>query len=766
MKNKYILGTRGSKLALVQAESVKRKLLKASPEIEVEIKVITTHGDSDQKTQLTKFSDQGVFTGALEEALLCGEIDLAVHSLKDLPGKLAPGLKLIEAPPKRADYHDVLLVKSRPVRRIGTSSERRKLQMKELFPEAKLLPLRGNVPTRVKKLKEGDFDAIVLARAGLDRIGYDPRKDGLEAVELDVLPSPGQGILGIEIRESDKALDRMLSRSGDAFTGLQAKTERAFLEELGVDCEVPVGALLTEEDGVYRFRAFLKDRHKEVSLTDKNELEGAARALAGQLKRPGKVCLVGCGPGDPELITLKALKKIKSADVIVYDALLDPEILSQTEAECIYVGKRGSHHVKEQDEINELLYELALQGKEVVRLKGGDPYVFGRGVEEALFLIGRGIEVEVVPGISSVTGGSVTAGIPLTYRENNNAFAVVTAQTKKGGPPPDYSTLARFKGTLVFVMGITKLETIADGLINNGKDPHTSAAVIENATLKSQRVTTGTLETIVKKARDRDVKAPGLIVVGENVKLHNKLTKKKILVLRSRKQAGKLSKALKERGLEPIEFPLLEIVEDRDEVGRLKEDKESYTHLVFTSENGVDLFGKDVGFETYKNGRFYAIGPATKKALEAYGVGALHPDTYRAEDLARLIKKDLKPTDRVLLVHAKGSRPVLKTSLEEVCPVSEYFIYEAGATKEDSEAIYKKLSRGEIDGVAFTSSSMVRSFLNTFGKDMPVDYFSIGPNTSDTVREAGLDTAAQAESYTIDGLTEAIKKYYESTDET
>lgn len=534
---KYIIGTRGSRLALAQAEQVRERLAGAYPEEAFVIRVIRTTGDRITDKPLEQIGDKGVFVGEIEKKLLAGEIHIGVHSMKDMPAVPEQGLMLTRAW-KREDPRDALVLRrERNLAQlpagavIGTGSRRRECQLKRLRPDLRVAGLRGNVDTRLRKMEEEGLDGIVLAAAGLHRLGLQGNiTQYLEAEEM--LPAPAQGILALEIRQEDEKLAAMLDALSDAETAREADAERGFLREMGGDCHVPVGALCRKtDDGMYELRAMFGDRSGEkqayasVKGLDMEELaRRAAAQIRGQLA--GKVLLVGAGPGDPGLITVKGLEAVRQADCIIYDRLAAPELLKEAKATCerIYVGKADRHHTMRQEDINRLLVQKSMQYAKTVRLKGGDPYVFGRGGEEGLFLRECGVPFEVVPGVSSCIAGPALAGIPVTHRGMACGFHVVTVRGREDEPPDlDFAAMARGKETCVFLMGLGMVGQIAHRLMQEGMPPETAAAVISQAATLRQRVCVSDLAHIAAQTEREKLLSPAVIVVGDTVRLRDRL---------------------------------------------------------------------------------------------------------------------------------------------------------------------------------------------------------------------------------------------------
>lgn len=500
----------------------------------------------------------------------------------------------------------------------------------------------------------------------------------------------------------------------------------------------------------------------------------------------GKVYLIGAGPGNPELITVKGLRCIEQADVIIYDRLADSGLLKKCrrEAEKIYAGKSPDRHTLKQEEINRLLVDKAREGKTIARLKGGDPFVFGRGGEEAEVLAENGIPFEIVPGITSAISVPAYAGIPVTHRDYTSTFAVITGNEDPGKEDSsiNWEKIATGVGTLVFLMGMRNLKKICDKLISHGRSPATPVALIRWGTRPEQEVMTGTLKDIASRAREANFKNPAVILVGEVVKLREKLAwvekkplfGKRIVVTRSREQAGALSRQITGLGGEPYEFPTIKITppDDFAPLDQAIKNAASFQWIVFTSVNGVKIFIqrlRRLGGDTrdLKGVNLCAIGPKTKAVLEGYGLRVDYiPVEFRAEEIVAGLKDKLKPGDRVLLPRADIARKILPRSLEQMgAEVTEVTAYKTVVEDSNAGELLEMLKAGKIDIVTFTSSSTVRNFLAMLGTSDLRDLMKnvlvacIGPITAHTARKAGLNVSIQASEYTIEGLLKAIIKH-------
>lgn len=794
MKKTIRIGTRKSLLALVQTEIVKDALLRAFPETEIEIVKIDTKGDQLLDRSLTSFGGKGVFTVELEAELLSGAIDIAVHSAKDMPMEFPAGLG-IGAVLSRADARDTFvsldgtkLADLAPGSVVGTSSLRRELQIKEINPQVQIKLLRGNVQTRLRKLKEGQYDGIILAAAGIERLGYENEEEfHYEYLEPGTfLPAAGQGILAVESRTDDAETAEMLAAIHDAEAACLLAAERSFLKTIGGSCNAPAAAYCRKEGGRFLMDAmFVKDgvhlrrAHMDIAADAQDMLEAATQLgkdIAGEVNK-GIVYLVGAGPGDEDLMTRKGLKVLREADVVVYDSLASSSLLNEVrdDAELIFAGKRSSHHFKKQYETNQLLIDLAKEGKNVVRLKGGDPYIFGRGGEEGQELRAAGVDFVVVPGISSSYSVPAYCGIPVTHRDYASSFHVITGHEgnhKNGATVLDYGTLAREEGTLIFLMGLKNLPNIVKSLIENGKDPKTPAGVLQEGTTARQKMAVGTLENIVEVVEREGIQTPAITVVGDVVSLADELSwyggkllsGQRVLVTGSRSMVERLSPLLKEEGAEAISFSLIRTeAMDTPEFDRAMADIDSYTWIVLTSANGVECFfdklkamRKDI--RDFKDVHFAVIGDGTKKALEGHGIYSdLIPTAYSSKDMAAAMVPHMKPTDKVLLLRAEEANAVLTDSLtaagiDHTCVSLYHTVVDERKADELSRLVET------VDYITFASSSAVRAFVSMAGslENVSAKYISIGPVTTKTAEAEGLHVDRTAAVYTAQGIVDTI----------
>ena len=498
----------------------------------------------------------------------------------------------------------------------------------------------------------------------------------------------------------------------------------------------------------------------------------------------GKAFLVGAGPGDPGLITIKGQECIANADVIIYDWLASDQLLesAKSNAELIYVGKMGGKHAMEQIDINALIVKKALQGKTVTRLKGGDPFVFGRGGEEAEELANAGVEFDIVPGITSAVAVPAYAGIPITHRKVASSFGVITGHedpTKGIDSSINWAGLANSPDTLVFLMGVGNLRQIANRLIDNGRPASTPVALVRSGTGPEQQTLTGTLETIVTQAEEQKFKPPAVIVVGEVVRLRDKLRwfdnrplfGKKVLVTRSRHQASALSSLLMEKGAEVLEMPTIHIerMPNYDELDKAISNFSNYDWVILTSANGVkmlferlDALGKDS--REFKGLKLCAIGPATAKALQNKGLNPDYvPPKYTAADIVAGFENQNLAEQKFLLPRAEiASEELVEGLLKLGANVHQIATYKTSLASKVNKKIMKNFEAGEVDIVTFTSSSTAKGFVSVMGDNWKmIDkaiVASIGPVTSATAKELGIEVDLEATEHTIPGLVNAIVK--------
>jgi uroporphyrinogen III methyltransferase / synthase len=493
----------------------------------------------------------------------------------------------------------------------------------------------------------------------------------------------------------------------------------------------------------------------------------------------GLCILAGAGPGDIGLVTLRAREAVEQAEVLIYDYLCNPEILkwAPANAEIIFAGKKAGQHTLRQDEINQLLVEKTKEGKRVVRLKGGDPFVFGRGGEEAETLAGAGLAFEIVPGITSAVAVPAYAGIPLTHRDLASSFTVFTGHEDplKEKTAINYQALIAGKGTLVMLMGVDRLASIVQELLANGAEVHLPVALIRWGTTGRQETLVGELGSIVAAAAGFE--PPAVAVFGHVVKLRKKLQwfeqrplfGRRIVVTRTRKQASALSAKLRALGADVYEIPTIRVEppENLMEFGELVRDAFQYEWLVFTSVNGVEAFF-EMFYRLYDDARsignvkIAAIGPATAQRIKDFHLSVdLQPKEFVAEALIKgLLEYGTVENLKFLVVRALGAREVLPQRLAELgAIVDEATAYRTVQENNDLSGAQERLRAEGADLITFTSSSTVENFL-ALKLPWPAQMktASIGPITSQTMRKQGLSVDAEATRYDVDGVVAAVLK--------
>lgn len=484
----------------------------------------------------------------------------------------------------------------------------------------------------------------------------------------------------------------------------------------------------------------------------------------------GKVYIMGAGPGDLELLTLKGKRAIEEADCVVYDRLINPRILdfAKKDAEMIYLGKGNTEGGVIQDEINRTIVTKALEGKTVARVKGGDPFVFGRGGEEIQSLFDNGISFEVIPGITSSISVPAYAGIPVTHRGVARSFHVFTGHTMEDGTWHNFEAIAKLEGTLVFLMGIKTLPIIVSDLVKNGKDPKTPVAIIEKGATADQRVTVGTLENIIEKAKERKIVPPAITIIGEVVNLREtfkwfedkNLFGKKILVTRDKKQAGEFSNKIEKMGGVAVELPFIEIESVLSIV--TPEDLKEYSALLFNSPNGVREFMKKIDdIRSLAHLKIGAVGSKTKELLEEYKIKAdFMPEEYMVSKLAELSLEYTKAGEKILIITSDIS-PCDTDKFNSMYD-REFHKIVAYNTKKiirEKDEVINVLKKVEV--VTFLSSSTVDAFYASIDGDLEcvknIKFASIGPVTSETMRKYGLSVDYEAKVYDINGILDALK---------
>ena len=780
---KYIIGSRGSRLALIQTRYVQEKLQKAYPEHSFEIEIIKTKGDKILDKPLHKIGGKGLFVKEIEEKIFSGEVHMGVHSMKDMPSIPAEGLMFTKAW-KREDPRDVLILREKEdlsqLKKgaiIGTGSKRRAFQLLKIRPDLKIVNIRGNVDTRLRKMEEEKLDGIVLAAAGLKRLGMEDKiTQYLETNEM--ISAPAQGVLALEIRKDQKELANMLDTFSDEETMKEVCAERTFLEEMGGSCHTPAGARCIKTGQGYEMMAMFgnedgtKQAYTKVFGNDPKQIAfDAVKNIKKQLS--GTVFLIGAGPGDKDLITVKGLEILKKADCVVYDRLIPQELLAKTKDGCehIYVGKENHHHTMKQEDINQLLEKKALEYKLVVRLKGGDPFVFGRGGEEALYLAKQGISCQIIPGISSCIAAAEMVGIPVTHRGISKGFRVVTAHDKRDQLSNlHFESMAKAEETLVFLMGLSKLDEIISKLKENGMDQNMPVAVISNATKEDQKSCIGTLDTISQRVKEENMESPAVIVVGKvvdvrkDLNITNNTETKYHLVTKIGDSRSKLATLLEDQGYPVKELKTGEIVYIKEKIN--KEELDKVTHLIFTSRYGVHGFMKQmkesmIDFRALFDKKIVVVGEKTKDVFMEYGLVAdLMPEKAGEKYLCELLKKEIHSNDVLWYFKGNTGGELLKQNFSSICAIEEKIVYENKPNE-----MLEIPNIDEIETISFTCASSVWRFFQQIDekeRDLWMDkvtYVSIGDKTTKQLVKEGVKHMLQSKDTTYPSMFEQIKEF-------
>jgi uroporphyrinogen III methyltransferase/synthase len=789
------IGSRESALAVVQAERAAKEIAGFDKTIETEIITMKTSGDMILDRPLDGAGGKGLFIKELDAALLSKNIDIAVHSLKDIPSFLEHGVE-IKSFLRRDDPRDVLVLPagvseidmSKP---IGCSGGRRRIQLQKLFPACKVKPVRGNVLTRLKKLDsglDGEYGALVLAAASLIRLGLSNRISRFFSVD-EIVPAAGQGIIAVCALDlpqtqtakglTDGTLEAALNAVDNAESRAAALAERAFVRTLDGGCGSPVAAYAEISASSMTIRAFYAENEGSCfvsgsisgSVGDCEELGErlAVNLLSGyyeKLKvRKGRVTLIGAGPGDAGLFGIKAKRYLENSDVVLYDNLVGRGIIAQIpeKAEIIYVGKKAGNHALEQREINLLLLKAALAGKNAARLKGGDPFLFGRGGEELELLREAGVPFEVIPGVSSALAVPAYGGIPATHRAFCSQVHIVTAHIKDNGAGIDYDALVKSGGTIIFLMGVSTLESICKGLLKAGMPETTPAAIIEQGCTAKQKKIISTVAALYGEADRAGINAPAVTIVGEVCKLDFSWFEKKPLsglrigVTRPASRSAKLSAMLADKGAEVIEIPAVRTtaIEDTPQLEKVFNSAGNYCYA-FTSPAGVEIFfdkllkyKKDI--RDICECRFAAIGGATASELAKRGIIAdIVPKTYSGKELGRLLAETIVKDDDAVVILPR-SKIAGSDITDELSAAGIRFIdipvYDTAPPPGRGDPYFIKLLTEGLDWLTFTSASTVSGFEYTAGKEAAdalrergVKALCIGERTAEAARCAGFDT--------------------------
>lgn len=775
----YKIGTRGSRLALIQAEYVCNRLREAYPGEHFSIEIIQTRGDICKEKPLDQIGSAGVFAREIEQALLDGRIQIGVHSMKDMPAVPTEGLIFTKVW-QREDPRDVLILRSASCLEelpegavIGTGSKRRSFQLQSLRPDLRIVNIRGNVDTRLRKMEEQKLDGLVLAAAGLHRLGMEERiTQYLETEEM--IPAPAQGALAIEIREDQVELQQMLDRFAHEKSSRTVGAERGFLREIGADCHVPVGAICRmDENKRMCLQVMYGDAEGKKIAYDKvfgeNPEQMAKEAAAHiRMKLAGRVTLVGAGPGDPGLITVKGLEEIRRAECILYDRLIPKELLQQASSHCemIYVGKENHHHAMKQEEINGLLIAKSMEYRRVVRLKGGDPYVFGRGGEEALALAEAGVPFTVIPGISSSIAAAECVGIPITHRGIADGFHVVTAHNRKDELADiDFEAMARGNDTCVFLMGLCKLPEIVAGLTEAGMSGDMPVAVIAKGTTPQQQCVCGTLDTILDLCQREKTESPAIILVGRVVALQEKIAageekEKRYLVTQVDEERSGLAELLERKGVTVDILKTGKVGYQEDAIS--PEQIREADWIIFTSRHGVEgffrcLMAQQMDVRALADCKIAVVGRQTAQYLAEHGLQAdMTACPQTGEALWKSLSQQAATGDNLLYCKAANAREQVPASLMERCHIHIANVYENYPTALRVPEIYT------YQGIFFTCASSVQRFAEALDEEKLEVWrrqsccYSIGPKTTEALRQQGVVHILEATETSYDALAELL----------
>ena len=623
---------RNSPLSIIQV----KELMSNFSNLSYDLLPVLSYGDKNKHIQLNEQISTDFFSRELDEAILKGEADIAIHSAKDLPYPLPIGLQLFMLS-EGLDASDSIITKNnldpcllpKPVR-IGSSSKNRSEYIRELIPDAEITPIRGTIHERIQLIEDGKIDVLIVATCALMRLGL----ENLIYKKLNYPTHPLQGKL----------------------------------------------AVIAKENRYDLFSLFAKLNHTS---------------------KYGKVTLCGFGPGNPDLLTVKALKAIQNADTIFYDDLIDQYYIQQFNAEKIYVGKRKNKHQYSQDEINEMLYLSAISGKNSIRLKGGDPLIFGRGGEEFDYLHSRFVEVEIIPGISAVFGAAASQAISLTHRKYASSFTISAAQNSNSIIIPKADTLA-------FYMGASNIQTLKKSLLENHISEDTNVAIITNATLYNETC----LYTKVKDLNE-NAASPSIIIVGKQVENKNKFSSKKYILA-----CGLNNPIHLEKQFEIIHQPLIKTTFIEQDINIIKEEINKANYIIFTSKHTVKYFFQSLHHHQIDgrilfSKKIVSIGKTTSAALKEKGILAdMEPLIDSSTGIIDLFKLNNISSQNIFIPRSDLGLSVLPEGLKNLGnQVKTINIYQTKTNHLD-----KKVDLSFIDAIYFSSPSTIRGFLENYNE--------------------------------------------------
>lgn len=781
MKKRIRVGSRDSKLAVMQTKLVMNQIKELRPDWDLELITMKTTGDKILNQTLDKIGGKGLFVKELHQALLQEEIDIAIHSLKDMPMEEDPQIP-ISAYIKRGDPRDCLVCRPGILDEsgiMGTSSARRKLQLKGMGKEKeKIKSIRGNIVTRLKKLDDGAFDALILAAAGLIRAGLGGRITKYYEPH-EMLPAAGQGILAVQCREGFEP--ELMKELNDEETMYAALAERGFVRTLNGGCSSPVAAYAQIKGDMVVLEGLYYDGEsghfwKKKTTGKKEEAENIGISLAMEMKTPGKVWLIGAGPSDPGLMTLKGKEVLEKADVVVFDHLIGEGIrqMIPKRAQVIDAGKEAGMHKMKQEEINRILLCKALEGKRVVRLKGGDPFLFGRGAEELELLANRNIPFEVIPGVTSALSVPAYAGIPITHRDISSSVHIIAGQRKQGNQEIDFHSLATLAhGTLVFLMGVSQLEYICKGLMEAGLRGETKAAIVERGTTSKQKSVFGTLETLPELARKENIGRPGIIVVGEVCKFGSQfgwvekrpLHGMRIWITRPEKKESRLAEMLYDLGAEILKVPSIETksLKDFPYLKKVKVRLEKYNWMVFTSQTSVHVFysflkQERIDIRQLRNVRFAAVGKATAESLMDKGITPdFVPEYSNGKVMAEGLEKLIEDRESILVFTPQQEPGEVALELDK-----KKISFDRIPLYETKIIGHKEVPVMEGDLFAFASASAVRGMV--LGRELEEwkgkVAVCIGEKTAEEARKCGFSVIVSKDT-TMESMVQTFLKIAE-----
>lgn len=797
---KLRIATRRSRLSIRQVELVINALKEHYPDVEPEFVFVKTKGDIHIDKPPAKIGSKGIFEKEVNLAVLRGEADIAVHSMKDVPIEISERLTLAAVLPRGSPL-DVLVSRGK-VRLeelpegsiVGTSSVRRRAALRCLRPDLIIEHLRGNVDTRIRKLKEGLYDAIVIAEAGLRRLGLEEMIAQVFKPR-EITPAPCQGVIAVYARDDEEEVLRMMRRIDDPETRLEISLEREIVKRVGGGCFTPLGVLaevagdqLTITASLYsptgREKLTLVRRgdvrkHREIvdEMCENLLREGRGILAEARVSPRGKVAIVGAGPGDPKLITVKGLEMLRRGDVVIYDRLVSKRLLKEAKpgAELIFAGKATGVKALRQEEINELMIQKAREGNLVVRLKGGDPFVLGRGGEEMIALARAGIDFEVVPGVSSAIAAPAVAYIPVTHRGLSSSFAVSTGREDphKLRRHIDFRRIAKAADTIIVLMGLSRLREICRELVEGGLPTTTPAVIIKEATTEREVTVEGTVGDIAERVERRGISPPVVLVVGRVIDVRREIEalrreEKIILSFRPEETAGELETLLTEAGHTCINIPAARVLPLATSA-EAEDALEDADYIVFTSQISVRMLEEILGGErlvkALSGARVLAIGPKTREAVERLGVSVYAvPDRYSSHELSKMLLSHPLRGVRVTLFRSADADETLEKELRKVGAfVRRVTTHKLTPSGQLSSAAHL-IKEGGVKALVLTSPRIARFVdegLREVGTSLSgifekVTIFSIGPATSKMLAELGVKRFVEAERYTARGLYEAI----------